>query len=54
MPTHKHKNTIKNSHVNVFALESSNITTIIPENCKIVEAQKKDLKITLMNMIEFL
>lgn len=43
-----------NRQDNMSLLESSNPTTVGPEKCHIAEAQVKDLKIGLVNMLEVL
>lgn len=52
MPRCQGKDTITSGQGNMSLLEPSNPTALGPEKCNVAEAQDKDLKLALMNMVE--
>lgn len=54
MSRHQHKKTDNNSQDNMSPLEHSNSIIVGPNICNIAEAQDKDYKMDLMNILETL
>lgn len=52
MPRCQGKDTITNGQVNMSLMEPSNPTALGPEKYNVAEAQDKDLKLALMNMVK--
>ena len=52
MPRYQCENTVNINQDNMSPLDPSNLTIVGPKNCNLAEEQDKDLKISLMDMIE--
>lgn len=52
MPQHQCKLTISSNQDSISLLEPSNPTKLSPKKCSLTEAQDKDFKIAVINMIK--